>query len=45
MADRIIVLRDGKIQEIGSHSELLAQEGRYAHLFRLQARGYLDAFS
>jgi ATP-binding cassette subfamily B protein/ATP-binding cassette subfamily C protein len=42
MADRIAVLHGGQLVELGSHQELLAREGRYAHLFRLQARGYLD---
>ena len=42
MADRIAVLRDGGIEELGSHRELLELGGRYAHLFQLQARGYLD---
>jgi ATP-binding cassette, subfamily B, bacterial len=41
LADRIAVLRDGRIEELGSHEELLARDGRYAHLFRLQAAGYL----
>ncbi|HEY7725486.1 MAG TPA: ABC transporter ATP-binding protein [Anaeromyxobacteraceae bacterium] len=40
IADRIAVLRGGRLEELGSHDELLAHEGRYAHLFRLQARGY-----
>jgi ATP-binding cassette subfamily B protein len=40
MADRILVLEKGELAEVGSHSELLAQNGRYAELFRLQARGY-----
>ncbi len=39
-ADRIAVLQDGRISELGSHDALLAQDGRYAHLFRLQASGY-----
>jgi ATP-binding cassette subfamily B protein/ATP-binding cassette subfamily C protein len=42
LADRIAVLHGGRLVELGSHRELLAQGGRYAHLFRLQARGYLD---
>jgi ATP-binding cassette subfamily B protein/ATP-binding cassette subfamily C protein len=42
MADRIAVLHGGRLEELGSHKELLALDGRYAHLFRLQARGYLD---
>ncbi len=42
MADRIAVLREGRIEELGSHRELMEKDGRYAHLFRLQARGYLD---
>jgi ATP-binding cassette subfamily B protein/ATP-binding cassette subfamily C protein len=42
IADRIGVLHGGRLVELGSHRELLEQEGRYAHLFRLQAQGYLD---
>jgi len=41
-ADRIAVLQGGRIAELGSHERLLAQDGRYAHLFRLQASGYLS---
>jgi ATP-binding cassette, subfamily B, bacterial len=40
MADRILVLRDGQIQEQGTHSELLKVKGHYAELFELQAAGY-----
>ena len=40
MADRIVVLDQGEIAEIGSHEELLAKGGRYAELFQLQAMGY-----
>lgn len=40
MADRILVLDKGELLEIGSHEELLAMNGRYAELFRLQAEGY-----
>ena len=35
-ADRIVVLEQGQIVESGSHDELLAQEGRYSHLWQLQ---------
>jgi ATP-binding cassette subfamily B protein len=40
MADRIAVIEGGLIVEQGSHDELMQQEGRYARLFSLQARGY-----
>ncbi|WP_214110406.1 ABC transporter ATP-binding protein [Acrocarpospora catenulata] len=36
-ADFIVVLEHGKIIEQGSHEQLLQRDGRYAHLFRLQA--------
>lgn len=35
-ADRIIVMNQGKVTEIGTHEELLAREGEYAHLCHLQ---------
>lgn len=37
-ADRILVMEGGSIIEAGRHSELLAQEGRYAALYRMQFR-------
>ena len=40
MADQIVVLNSGHITERGSHEELMQLNGRYAHLFTLQARGY-----
>ncbi len=40
MADRILVLENGSLLEIGSHYDLLEKDGRYAELFGLQARGY-----
>lgn len=39
-AEQILVVDAGRIIERGTHAELLAQNGRYAALFRLQARGY-----
>ena len=40
MADRILVLDGGEVEEVGTHEELLASGGRYAELFELQAQGY-----
>lgn len=40
MADRILVLEDGKILELGTHEELIADPKLYAELFDLQAKGY-----
>ncbi|WP_090454562.1 ABC transporter ATP-binding protein [Dyella sp. OK004] len=40
MADRIIVLDQGRIEEVGSHQELIEKSGHYAELFELQAAGY-----
>ncbi|WP_295489355.1 hypothetical protein, partial [uncultured Sutterella sp.] len=35
-ADRIVVMRDGGIAEIGSHEKLLARQGFYHHLYTIQ---------
>ncbi|MFP5318354.1 MAG: ABC transporter ATP-binding protein [Acidimicrobiia bacterium] len=40
MADLIVVLHDGRVEEVGSHEDLLAAGGRYAELFTLQASRY-----
>ena len=40
MADRILVLGNGELLEIGSHAELLQNNRKYAELFNLQAKGY-----
>jgi ATP-binding cassette subfamily B protein len=40
MADLIVVLENGRIAELGSHERLLANGGRYAELFEMQARAY-----
>ncbi len=39
-ADRIVVLDQGRVQESGTHAELLQSGRQYAHLFELQAKGY-----
>jgi ATP-binding cassette subfamily B protein len=39
-ADRIYVLHDGQVVEEGSHDDLIANGGRYAELFELQAAAY-----
>ncbi|CAN5876173.1 hypothetical protein BH24GEM1_BH24GEM1_09790 [soil metagenome] len=41
-ADRIVVLDDGRIAEMGSHAELMARAGYYASLVERQRRGFLD---
>jgi ATP-binding cassette subfamily B protein len=40
MADLIVVLHDGRITEQGTHDELMANDGAYAHAYRLQERAY-----
>ena len=40
MADRILVLDEGRLEASGTHEQLMAQGGRYAELFELQAAGY-----
>jgi ATP-binding cassette subfamily B protein len=40
MADRIVVLDDGRVAEHGTHVELMGRGGRYARLFELQAAAY-----
>ncbi len=41
-SDRIYVLENGQVVEQGTHDDLVAQHGRYAGLFELQAEGYRD---
>ena len=42
-ADKIILIEDGQIQEMGTHRELIAQKGKYYHLYTRQFRQELEA--
>jgi ATP-binding cassette subfamily B protein len=40
MADLIVVLDGARVVECGSHEQLLADDGTYAELYRIQAAAY-----
>jgi ATP-binding cassette, subfamily B, bacterial len=42
LADLIVVLDGGRVCEAGTHDDLLALGGRYAELFSMQSRAYVD---
>ena len=41
-ADKIAVVEEGTISELGSHEQLMALGGRYAEFFNLQAKAFMD---
>ncbi|MBQ9115726.1 MAG: ABC transporter ATP-binding protein [Clostridia bacterium] len=45
LADRIFLMDGGEIIESGSHSEMMAKNGRYAEMFRMQAENYAETES
>jgi ATP-binding cassette, subfamily B, bacterial len=40
MADLIVVMDGSRVAEVGSHDQLMAADGRYSELYRIQARAY-----
>ena len=43
LADRVILMDEGRIAEMGTHGELMAKGGKYADMFRRQAENYLGS--
>ena len=43
IADRILVLSEGKIVEQGTHKKLMELNGKYSKLFNLQAQAYINS--
>lgn len=37
-ADKIVVMRDGKVQEIGTHDDLIGHAGEYSRLYNEQRK-------
>lgn len=43
MSDRIIVMKEGKLKEFGTHIELMRLNGEYARMYQIQAQWYNDS--
>ncbi len=43
LADRVVLMEKGEIAEVGTHSELMARDGKYAAMFHRQAENYLGS--
>lgn len=43
LADRVLLMEDGQLAEIGTHAELMERNGKYAAMFRRQAENYLGS--
>ena len=40
LADRIVVMDDGQVADIGTHEELMSRPGKYAAMWEKQAQWY-----
>lgn len=43
MSDRIIVMKEGKVKELGTHEELMQLDGEYARMYQIQAQWYCNS--
>jgi ATP-binding cassette subfamily B protein len=42
-ADKILVLKNNSVEDIGSHNELIKRDGTYRKIFEMQVLGYADS--